>query len=236
MSGGFNPVNMVSQAALAVATGGTSLVAQIAMQVATQVASQVIQQVGQQLGLPQPVIDMAQGAMQTAAGNPAGAAQEYGQAAGGIAGMIQTAGELFGSSPSAIGQATREVQEAADEMQSVADKLQEAYMKEAVAGKDEEGNSNQGKKALGGKSGAGGESFLMRLAAALGSAIDSKMDDQLELAESIDKSNSSGDKSEITTKGAQLTALGQEINILSNALNTSLKSIGEAVSTLARKQ
>ncbi|TRW17359.1 hypothetical protein [Glacieibacterium frigidum] len=235
MSGGFNPVNLVSQAALAVATGGTSLVAQIAMQVATQIASQVIQQVGQQLGLPQPIIDMAQGAMFAAAGQPGQAAQEYSEAAGGFGGLMQSAGEAFGSSPAAIGQATREVESQADAFKTLAQEQMAAYIKEGLAGRDEDGNSNQGKRAMGKAAGGSGESFLMRLAVALGGVIDGKMEDQLALAKEIDGKKSSGNESTVATDGAKLTALGQEIGIMSNALNTSMKAIGEAVQTLARK-
>ena len=233
--GGFNPLQMISQAALAVATGGTSLIAQIAMQVATQIASQVLQQVGEKLGLPQSVIDMAQGAMFAASGNPAAAAQEYTQAASsGLGSIMQNAGSAFGASPAAVGQATREVQSAAKEVESIAEQQTNAYMKEALEGKDEDGNSNKGKRAMGANAGAG-QSFLMRLAIALGGVIDGKMDEQLEKAREIDGKKASGDKSTLSTDGAILQALAQEISIMSNALNNSMKAIGEAVSTLARK-
>ena len=262
MSGGFNPISMVSQLAMGVMTGGTSLIAQLAMQIVSQVAKEVIGQIGQQLGLPKPAIDAALGAFDAASGNAAGAAQNFAGAAGGsVADILSAFGGQQGASPASIGQATREIHQATQELKSVAQQLADNRMKDATAGTDEDGNSNRGKQAMmrggggvkatgaAGTSAAGastgaytapgsGESFLMRLAMALGSAVDHKMDEQLKQAQTIDEKaqkGDGGDKSQVTQDGAKLTALGQEISILSNALNTALKTIGEAVSTLARK-
>ena len=235
MSGGFNPISMISQAALAVATGGTSLIAQVAMQIATQIASQVIQQVGQQLGLPQSFIDLAQGAMQAAAGNPAGAAQEFGEAAGGIGGMVSALGNHVGAGPAQVGEATRTIEDSANSVKNVASEQASTYLKGALEGKDEDGGQLSGKRAGRGSGGAG-ESFLMRLAVAMGRVIDGKMDDQLKLAKDIDGKKASKDESHVSEDSAKLQALAQEINLMSTALSTSMKTIGEALQGLARKQ
>ena len=60
---------MISQIALAAATGGASAAVMMATKmIATAVAQQVIQQLGQQLGLPPAVIAMAQTAFAAASG------------------------------------------------------------------------------------------------------------------------------------------------------------------------
>lgn len=214
----------VAQAALGVATGGASLLIQAAMKsVMMAIGDQVLQQLGQQLGLPQSAIDLAQGAFHAAAGDVGGAVQNVQEASQGL-------GQAAGLDTFQTGQLGRNVDDAADLFMN---RLQENL----EAGRDEEGGQAQGGRARASSLAGGGQSFLVRLAIAMGTAIDKKMDDMLEKAEQIDEAKSGGSgKSEITKMGAELTALSQEVSILTNALNTSLKSIGESVSNLARKQ
>lgn len=213
MSGGFNPINMVSQVALGALTGGTSIIAQMAMQIATQVASQVIEQVGQQLGLPQPIIDGAQGMLAATTGNPALAAQEFGSAADGVRQSIQDAGNAFNSSPSEVGQFQREVSDI------VRDLVQQGT------------NSAEHQK---GTTSSKGDSFLVALAKALGSVLDEKMTKMKDLADDMNQTDNS-DQSRLGSLGGELSAVGQEVKSLSEALNNSIKSLGEAQATLARK-
>ena len=81
----------------------------------------------------------------------------------------------------------------------------------------------------------GGGSILMKIAVALGRAMDDKMEKMAEKSDAIgDLSDSEQSKyGELT---GELTALGQELKMLTEALNNTLKSIGEAGSSLARKQ
>jgi hypothetical protein len=223
MSGGFNPVNMVSQVALAAATGGSSIIAQAALQIVSQIAKEVIQTVGQQIGLPQPVIDGAQGAFEMSSGNPAGAASEYAAAAGGAAALAGSIVGNAGGSPSDVGDVQRQVDD-------VMDRMVENVNKQMVNGDMQEGGGVSGARGR-----RPGESFLMALARVMGQVIDDKMDQQMEAAIDLDQANQSGDKSHISEMSAKIQALGQEINMLSNALNNSIKSVGEASSTLARK-
>ncbi len=71
----------------------------------------------------------------------------------------------------------------------------------------------------------------MALALALGSVLDTKLDKMSSLANSIQ----GAEGEDISKKMAQLNVLGQEFSIISNALNTTIKAVGEAASTLARK-
>ena len=88
----------------------------------------------------------------------------------------------------------------------------------------------------------------MRIAMALGSAIDDKMN---AMAATSDKLAALGSNDELTNEqgmrtaegdsqygqlSSQLTAMGQELKIIQESVNNTLKSIGEATSGLARKQ
>jgi len=234
IGGGGGPlggiVNLALQGALGVATGGASLLVTTALKgLMMSIGDQLLQNIGQQLGLPQSAIDLAQAAFHGAAGDPGGAMQNIGEASQGLglaAGLDQ-----FG---------TGEIERNAF---NIVDQLQKNVQERLENGSDEDGNvRGNAKTRAAGSAAVGGESFLVRLALALGKAIDAKMDEQLKIAGEIDDAKNKaegGDKgadSNITQQGAKLTALGQEITILSNALNTALKSIGESVSTLARKQ
>lgn len=227
LGGGGNLFSSVAgfavQAALGVATGGASLVVQAALKTFMMaIGDQVIQQLGKQLGLPQPMIDMAQAAFHSAAGDPGGAVTNLQEAATGLAGVA-------GGGPFEAGELQRQGFEAANW-------LQEQALDRMQGGVDEEGQQAGGARARNASGGKGADSFLMRLALAMGKAIDKKMDEMLETAENIDKAKGAGDESQITQMSAKMQALSQEVSILTNALNTSLKSIGEASSTLARKQ
>jgi hypothetical protein len=159
MSGGFNPVNLVSQAALAAATGGTSLFAQMAMQLASQIGQQVIQQMGQELGLPQSAIDLAQGAFAGSLGDYQGVSQNLQEAASSFAGAA-------GASPAEQGEYSREVTNSVDDLVS-----------HMADGDDVKAARSGGR--------GGGQSWLMALAEALGKKLDKMADDMASMADQI---------------------------------------------------
>jgi hypothetical protein len=108
-------------------------------------------------------------------------------------------------------------------------------------------------------SGGKGQSLLMRIAIALGKLLDQKMTEMADLTEQIGSQGTQNanqlrtygkitekntarfeaDKTEGQSKLGELTGrlqgLGQEVSMLSNALANTIKSIGEANTTLARK-
>jgi len=164
MSGGFNPINMVSQIALAAATGGTSLIAQAALQIVSQLAREVIADVGKELGLPQGAIDAALTAFDAAAGTSGG-----GQSA---SGLLDSFLANSGASPSASGQAH-------SALDAVRQSLQESALQEV---KEKSGGSS---------SGAGAKSWIMAMAEAFGERLDAMADDIQDLADAIDKEDPS---------------------------------------------
>ncbi|MGH1423060.1 MAG: hypothetical protein ACRBEQ_14705, partial [Hyphomonas sp.] len=94
-------------------------------------------------------------------------------------------------------------------------------------------------------------SLLMRIATALGQLMDEKMESLANKADQLGRlgsdksliSTSKGNKGGFNAKGqaqfgqlsAQVQALGQEVSYLSQALATTIKSVGEAATTVARK-
>ncbi len=210
MSGGFNPVNFVSQAALAAMTGGTSLiVSQLATQLISSIAQQVIQQVGQELGLPQPAIDLAQGAFAAEFGDVAGATQNYQEALDGIVQGFPNA------SPAEQGELQRASDGAYDALQDIA-----RSMVEQASTQDADGNVK------GGRSG-GAPSWLMAIAKGLGRMLDSQAN-KLE-----NKMNSTNwDKA---GEAAEFQAQSQEFGLAMNTATNAIKTIGDALTTMARK-
>ncbi|MCZ4109204.1 hypothetical protein O3U67_13995 [Brevundimonas diminuta] len=208
-------VSTVAQAALATVTGGASALIQAALtQVISSIGQQVLQQVGQALNLPQSVIDLSIGAFAAATGNSAGAFQSIGESAAGLA-------QATGGGAFEAGGIERQMN---DIVQDLVDKTLE---KARTGGRDEEGNAVPG--------GLNGKSFMLRLALALGSVLDAKMERMAEIGEKID-AESQKKKPKMGSLSAEMTAVGKELDFVSQALNNALKSIGESASTLARKQ
>lgn len=130
---------------------------------------------------------------------------------GGITQAVEDLGQAFGASPLEIGQATRQAND-------VADQLVSSVLKRARDGNgDGDGNVT------------GSQSRLMKLAMVMGKLLDQKMDKMIDVGEKMDKASKQGALS------AQIQALGQELSMISNALNSTIKSIGESNTTLARK-
>lgn len=260
MSGGFNPISMIAQGALAAATGGTSLIAtlatQIATQIATQVAKQVIQQVGQQLGLPQSAISTALGAFDAATGNAGGAF-------GNIAEAVQNGASQFNFSPSEQGGMQRQVDNSLNSMIDMA--MTSAIAHSASKAKELANESVAAGQAGGkGKAGAAGAAssplaglnihggFLVQLAMVMGQALDNKMNDLKSITDKINgissqqtnmgevtKGNmneSAGLQSQLQSLGAVMQGVSQEMKSLQEALSTTLKTVGETQQGLARKQ
>ncbi len=211
---------VMNPASLAQLAAGPAGWASLAMQtLMSTVGKEIIQQLGQQLGLPQSLIDVAQTAFSQASGNPGAA--NLGQAVGDL-------GKTFGLAGAAAGQFERE---AGKQIDSFIKQQVEQMARQAT----DESSESTGAK---GTKGAKGGSVLMRIALALGSALDKKVDKMAEIADKLEGMGEITGKntSQYQALTAEMSALGQELKIVSEALNNTLKSIGEAASSLARKQ
>ena len=187
------------------------------------IAQQVIQQIGQKLGLPQGIIDMAQQTFSAASGNPGGGVKSIGEAVAGFAAQA-------GMSALEQGRMERTANQSAD-------RLVEGFM------------SGRGKGQTEAEEETGG-SWLVAMARALGKVMDAKAQQIKDKSDSISKlagnditKDKDGSMSAASTKNQNklssettlLQAYTQEMSMISNAAVNSIKTVGEAQTTIARK-
>lgn len=212
-----NPATLMQLAA------GPAGWASLAMRtIGSAIMNQVIQQLGQKLGLPPAVINMAQQAFSAASGTG-----DLGQQT--VAQAVSNFAKEANLSPIQEGK----LQQAANKTVDNVNKIVEQMMKKLQS-------SDEGED-------AGGGSVLMRIARALGKLMDQKMDS---LAAKADQLGRVGGEKGMTNKeggfnaqgqskfgqlSAEVQALSQEIGYLSQAISSTIKSIGEAASAIARK-
>lgn len=79
-----------------------------------------------------------------------------------------------------------------------------------------------------------GEGILEKIAIALGNAADEQMQKMSDLSDQISNIGNS-DQSQMTSLTAKMNAAGQEFNVISQAINTVLNSLGQGLSSAARK-
>lgn len=206
-------MNPSSLAMLAMGPSGWAALA--AQTVFSAVGQQVLQQLGQQLGLPQSIIDTGKSQLSASMGGFEGGFDNVHDA-------IANIGEQLNASPMEIGQAQSQAQRTVDDIVS--------GMIDRIRQQGEE-------QAEGGSAGGKGGSLLMKIAVALGQLLDQKMTDMANKTDeignlgTIDNSN----QSKMGQLTGELQGLSQETNMLSTALSNTIKAIGEAGSTLARK-
>lgn len=206
---GGNILNMVSEVALTAATGGMSqIVEQLAQQLIGSIVSQGIQQAGSQLGFSQSDISNAQ----QAAGGSFGAG-------GSVQDAVSAATQQLGLTPFQSGQ-----------LQGQADQGSNSISQMLLDGLRGSGDSNENSGAHRGK---GGMSVLMAIAYAMGKQMDNKLDDIADKANQL--GNSQSNSSQYGQLSSEIQAESQELGMLSNAVNNAIKSIGDAGSTMAKK-
>lgn len=213
-------INPVSLAQLAMGPAGW---ASLAMRtIGSAIGQQLIQQLGQKLGLPQSMISLAQNTFASATGTQGLPTS--------IAGAVSQLAEQFNLSPAQQGQLERTANQSFDNI----NRIIENNLRKTAEGGDEEGGS-----------------ILMRIARLLGQLMDDKMTKLGEKAEALGAVGSQAgntytsgtNKGGFTAQGqgqfgklsAEVQALSQELNYLSQAVSSTIKGIGEAASTVARK-
>jgi hypothetical protein len=218
-------VTTAAELAAAASTGGASLaVTEIVKQVASKVAQELIQDLGQQMGLPQPLIDAAKGAVAEGMGDTQSAMKDFQSAEQGVAQMIAP-----NATPTQQGQIASGVDSIRGSTSNAIDQLNMEAVKNSQ-GEDSDGNAQglgAGRSAHGGASAAGGGSWLLALAKALGSMLDQA---QNELQQTMDGTNWK-DAGAV----AQFQAQSQEFSLLMNTATNVLKTVGDSLSTMARK-
>lgn len=84
------------------------------------------------------------------------------------------------------------------------------------------------------KSGGGG-SIFMKIAAALGKLADQKMNEMASLADRIGGIKDGKNGNQVTELTGKMQAKGQEFSLISNAMSTTINTLGNGLSQLARK-
>lgn len=79
-----------------------------------------------------------------------------------------------------------------------------------------------------------GEGILEKIAIALGQAADNQMQKMSDLADQISNVGNS-DQSQMSSLTGKMNAAGQEFGLITQALNTVLNSLGQGLSSAARK-
>lgn len=201
-------INPVSLAQLAMGPAGWASLA--VRTIGTAIAKEVIQQLGQELGLPQGMINMAQNAFSAATGTTGGPAT--------IAEAVSDLAQQFGLSPAEQGELQRSAQQDSRDMYT---QLADAFK----SGKDmAEARKSRGSKGSG--------SWLQAIADAMAQALDKKVQDMDKMAQALDKQ---GSKKSVKAS-TDLQVAGQEFSYLMNASSTVIKTIGEGLSGMSRKQ
>jgi hypothetical protein len=204
---GIGGFNPISLLATAALGPAGGIVAQLATQVFSQMGQQLIQNMGNQLGLPQSTIDFAQSSF---AGNHGDIVGQFSNLNEGI----ESLGAELGATPFEIGEANGKANDFIQDL--VRD------MSESQDFKDAKANP----KGKGGVPGAPG--WLMAMAEALGSKLDELAHDMEQRAASISEKDPSS--------SAEFGVVSQQFSMLMNATNTAIKTIGEALGGMARKQ
>lgn len=199
-------VNPVSLMQLAMGPAGWASLAVRTLGAA--IGQQVLQQLGEKLGLPQGIIDIAKSSFSAAVGG----------APASIADAVSTVGNgIF--SPAQQGTMTRELSQQAE---NIAEKLFTASREGSDRAKTQ-GSRN-------GKVGSG--NWLRAIAEVMAQSMDSKIEEMQSLAQTYD-SQSKNNKSTKTMTDLQVAT--QEFSYIMQSTTNMIKTIGEGLSTMARK-
>lgn len=199
-------VNPISLASLAMGPAGWASLAVRTLGAA--IGQQVLQQLGEKLGLPQGMIDIAKSSFSASIGG----------APSSIADAVSTVG--YGVlSPSEQGAMTREMSQQAE---NIAENLFAASREGSDRAKTE--GSREGR--------AGSGNWLRAIAEVMAQSMDAKIDEMQSLAQTYD-SQSKNNKSTKTMTDLQVAT--QEFSYLMQSTTNMIKTIGEGLSTMARK-
>ncbi|UNK42301.1 hypothetical protein MNO14_15405 [Luteimonas sp. S4-F44] len=93
-----------------------------------------------------------------------------------------------------------------------------------------------GLDSVSGSSGGKGESWLVAIAKAMGAKLGEKAEKMTELSDKLGGLDSKKDAKEFSKTQMEFQAESQMFSMLSNTISTAIKSIGEGLTSAARKQ
>lgn len=216
MSNGLNFNSLISIAEILAApmTGGSSLLLSAASQALTQVGEQVMSSALDTVGIGGPTKDLVMGAFKSAVGDASGAVESYGNVSQDLVDKITDAANHQSSNGSYTGELDRAKQDATDQLSKFIAKM--------------------GQTEADGDVGKGSDSWLVAMAKAMGRMLGDKAQHIKELSQKIESEGS--DAKAYNTDITELQGASQEYGIMSNAFSQVIKSIGEGLSGMARKQ
>lgn len=186
-------------------------------QLAGQLLSSVVNQVIDQLPVDQPFKDLISAGFKAGMGDTGGAIQDANQ-------FIDDLGKSMGGSQSDIAQMQRSM----DDFQTEITKLfTDAMARDAIEREEDGAGQTSGRATQRGGS-AGGASWLRAMAEALGKQCDALADEMQEAVDNIDKEDPS--------TMVEFQTISQQFSLLMNSTTTAIKTLGEAMTAVARKQ
>jgi hypothetical protein len=177
-------------------------------QIGAQIGMNVLQQLGQRFGLPQPMIDLAQASFAQNLGMPGLARQNINEAVNGLA-------DQFNLSPRQTAEVGRAAQQ---DMNNLFERLSEA--------------ATEGRRRAERDGDRDGRSWLQVIADNMSAALDAKVTAMDDLAQSLEDQG----QNRSTKTANDLTVQTQEFSYLMQATSSVLKTIGEGLTAMARKQ
>ena len=204
---GTSLFNPINLASIAMGPAGW---ANLAMRtIGSQIAMNAIQQVGQRLGMPQYAIEFAQASFANSIGARGLARQNIGDA-------VRELGNQFNLSP---------------RDQAGLQRAAEFDLREFQRGIEEA--VQRGKSQA--RRGRGKGSILEIIADAMIRAMNSKVGEMQRLAEKMDNVKHKKGQSDSVQINTDLTVATQEFSMMMNATSNMIKTIGESLSAMARK-
>ncbi|MCG8317045.1 MAG: hypothetical protein MI976_27825 [Pseudomonadales bacterium] len=185
---------------------------QMAGQIFTDIATQIVDDAIDQLPFPQPLKDAMQGAFHAGLGDAAGALENYGDALSGL---------LDQMSPFQAANFEQQISDIGDMFaKALTDLAKEA--------------SEEGKNANGGGEG----NFLETLARAMGELVGARASQMLDAKDKMMETggDSQEDAQEFMKAQSEFQTQAQMFKILNDMASNVIKTIGEALDTMARKQ
>ncbi|MGH1422972.1 MAG: hypothetical protein ACRBEQ_14260 [Hyphomonas sp.] len=227
--------------------GGQAMAQALGKELVSMVGQELIQKLGTEMGLPQSMIDAAQAAFCKECGDMQGYQRNHLEAGtigmgNGLTKFEQMSSKVFlqhilngfDASPAQRGNAERAFGEYYDGVSDIINQLLKKRTDESRASSASGGPNTDGK------------SLLVAIAIALGSVVDEKMFAMKDKTEELGNLDTAKDKEDVAGQQefqkaygqltGEISALGQELKMVSEAMSSTIKSIGEASSTLARKQ
>jgi type III secretion apparatus needle protein len=186
-------------------------------QMAGQLLSSVVGQVVDQLPVDQPFKDLINAGFKAGMG-------DVGGAIGDASKFIDDLGKSMGGSTSDIAQMQRSLDDFKTEITKL---FTDAMARDGVEREEQGSGQCSGNAAQRGGT-AGGGSWLRAMAEALGKQCDQLADEMQEAVDNIDKEDPS--------TMVEFQTISQQFSLLMNSTTTAIKTLGEAMSAVVRKQ